>query len=79
MIAITKDYGTILATDDEWGLVQNSLALSGEVADYNTDGWETPFTVNGERYRGRGWHIPRRVGVFILEHRKDMITIIENI
>jgi hypothetical protein len=66
---IAYDNGTVYATSEDWGLVQNSLALSGQCHDY-AEGWSCTFKVGGILYSGFGWSVRSQAAHFVGEHRQ---------
>ena len=68
MIA-TNEVDLVLATHDEWGIVQNSFILSRLQPGLSVTGWPATFIVEGEKYSGLGWFLWPEVIEFISNHR----------
>lgn len=74
MIAYSKKYnpyglGTVFATNDDWGLVQNSLRNSNLDYERPADGWSASFVVDNKKFRGKGWNIPMETLEFLIRER----------
>lgn len=58
----------VFATEEDWGLVQNSFELSGIYYEKPARGWAAEFVVNEKTYSGRGWYAPDTIS-FVKQHR----------